>query len=411
MFAVSFAYLVVHRWAAPPQRTGDYAMHFTSGMLRTLKDYWTWSVGPAYLWTPFRAPAWLAPLGVALVSLGLLAFLVREWRSGSRTAPFFLAWYLIAIAPVLPFRDQRMDYYLYIPVIGLCWLGGQAFAEGWRAAGRYRAAAAALALLYAAMVVPRSVAASDYNHRLAERVRNLVEGVAGAHELHPDQTILLEGVDTDLFYSAILDHPFRALGFENVYLAAGSGRNIAPHPDWGDPAEFILPPDVTAKALDERRLVVYDVRAPRLRNITSEYSARPRSAELPRLVDAGNPLEAYLLGPEWYGIDGDHRWMPKRASLRIGGPRAPGQRLYLRGYCPTGALQEGPLSVTVTVNGAVLEPAAVHPGENSFALSFPLPAPVAGASEMEVVVEVGRTFRLPPDNRDLGLAFGAFEVR
>jgi len=38
-----------------------------------------------------------------------------------------------------------------------------------------------------------------------------------------------------------------------------------------------------------------------------------------------------LSGPEWYAIDGNHRWMPGRATLRIGGPSAATQQLYVHG--------------------------------------------------------------------------------
>ena len=59
------------------------------------------------------------------------------------------------------------------------------------------------------------------------RVRNLVEGVARAHELHAAQAILLDGVDTDLFWNGVLDRPFRLFGLDHIYLAAGTGT--VPH--------------------------------------------------------------------------------------------------------------------------------------------------------------------------------------
>jgi hypothetical protein len=158
--------------------------------------------------------------------------------------------------------------------------------------------------------------------------------------------------------------------------------------------------------------VVYDVRGPRLRNITTVYAALPRdSGGLPLRVDAASPLTSYLLGPEWYPSDGDHRWMPRRASLRMGAPPTRGQKLYLHGSCPDEQLKDGPLPVTVTVDGVTLPATAIRPGENAFELSFPLPDSVAGKQEMRVTVEVGRVFRPASDPRELGLVFGAFEVR
>jgi len=411
--AVSIVYVFAHNALAPAQKTGDYAMHFTGAMARTLGKYWTWSVGPTFLFTPLGLPKWMLPAGVAMVSLGLVVFLAAKLRqSGApRAALFCAAWYAVTIAPVLPLRDHLTEYYVFLPVIGLCWLGGWALAEAWRSGGRARVAATSLAALYAFMMVPEVLAASDWQYRITVRVRNLVEGVARAHELHPNQAILLDGVDTPLFWNGILDRPFRLFGLDHIYLAPGSEQRIDQHPDLGDINEFILPADVTAKALERDELEVYDARGPRLRNITQAYAAMPHDTKLPLRVDAASPLASYLLGPEWYPSDGDHRWMPKRATLRMAAPASVGQKLYLRGYCPEEQLRNGPVTVTVMVNGSNLPPAAIHPGERTFELSFPLPDPVAGSPELQVTVEVSRTFRPATDPRDLGLAFGVFEVR
>jgi hypothetical protein len=343
---------------------------------------------------------------VALVSLGLAAFAARK----GRMAVFCLAWFAIAIAPVLPLRDHVSDYYAFVPAIGLCWLGGCALAETWRSPMWTRFAAVGLAGIYLLIMMPRTLAASDWNYRLTARVRDLVEGVARAHQLHPTQTILLDGVDSTLFYNAVLDHPYRLLGIDHLYLTPGSERHIEAHPELGDVGEFVLAPDVAAKALDSDEVVVYDVRGPRLRNITSTWASQPREPGLPLRVDVGSPLAAPLLGPEWYAPEDNHRWMPKRASLRMAAPTAPGEKLYLRGYYPADELRNGPVTVTVTVNGSTLTPMALSGGGN-FELALPLPAAVLGQSAMQVAVEVNRTFRAGADIRDLGLTFGEFEVR
>jgi len=119
----------------------------------------------------------------------------------------------------------------------------------------------------------------------------------------------------------------------------------------------------------------------------------------------------YLLGPEWYESDGDHRWMPQRATLRMGAPPSAGMKLYMRGACAEDLLRAGPLPVKVTVNGIALPPAEIRPGETSFELSFPLPDSVVGKPDMHVTVESGRSFRPASDPRELGLAFGTFEVK
>jgi hypothetical protein len=406
MFVPSIVYAVAHAVAAPAPKTGDYAVHFTGAMLRTLGQYWTWSTGPVYLWTPVDAPKWVVGLGAAVVSLGLAAFLVRK-RGPSL---FCLVWFLVTIAPVLPLRDHTTEYYVFLPLIGLCWLGGWAAVEAWHAGTPARTAAIALAAIYVLMVLPQAVLGSRWNYDISIRVRNLVEGVAGAHERHPREAILLEGVDTDLFWNGVLDRPYRLLGLDHVYLAPGSERDIEAHPDLGDIGEYVLPAEVALRGIERGELVVYDVRGPRLRNITAEWTARPRESAPPLRVDAGSPLTAYLLGPEWYGVDADHRWMPRRATLRMGAPAEAGRKLYLRGACPEDMLRQGPVTVTVTIDGTPLPTASIGPGAE-FELAFSLPASVAGRREMQVAIESSRSFVPPSDPRELALAFGVIEVR
>jgi hypothetical protein len=230
--------------------------------------------------------------------------------------------------------------------------------------------------------------------------------------LHPGKAILLVGVDTSEFWGAVRHNPFGLVGVDHVYLAPGSEERIEAHPASGAIGDFILPEQAVERALARDEVVVYDVAGPRLRNITSLYASLPRQTAKPPLrVDAASPLIDYLLGPEWYPSDGDHRWMPLRATLRMGAPDAPGRALHLSGDCPDEQLRAGPLSVMVTVDGVELPPAAIRPGENAFDLAFPLPPQAAGRPEMLVAVEVSRTIRPASDPRDLGLAFGVFEVR
>ena len=406
MFLASAVYLVVHAKAAPVGHDPAYRLHFTGSMLKTLAKYWAWTVGPVGFWAPIPVPHWLIPAAVVVVSLGLLAFAAAR----GRLAIFYLSWFVIAIAPVLPLRDHMDEYYAFVPAIGLCWLGGWALAEYWGSRTPKGLLAAALAVVYLLIMLPRTEAASDYNYRLAGRIRKLVEGVARAHQLHPSQTILLDGVDSELFYYAVQDRPFQLLGIDHVYMTPGSEKNIEKLPEMGDLNEFLLPPGEVSKGLDNDEVAVYDVRGPRLRNITSTYASQPRDLGLPLRVDVGSPLAGSLLGPEWYAPEGNHRWMPKRASLRMAAPQAAGQKLYLRGYYPAGQLRAGPLTVAVTVNGLAIAPKSLSSGGN-FQLAFPLPAAVVGQSALQVTVEVSRTFRAGADIRNLGLAFGEFEVK
>jgi hypothetical protein len=199
-----------------------------------------------------------------------------------------------------------------------------------------------------------------------------------------------------------------------VYLTPGSGAALQWQEDWGDPGDFILPPGPVIWGLEHDAVVVYDATGERLRNITRMYTASAPTRlkpETPRRVDAGNPLFAYLLGQGWYPVDGDHRWMGGRGVLRIAGPRKAGEKLWLRAGCTEEQTASGPLTLEIKADGLVLPQARVTRGNESFELSFPLPAQLAGRDAMEVSLAVPRTVRPAGDERELGLVFGVAEVR
>lgn len=403
MFAVSAVYTGVHMWAAPAPRAGDYAMHFDGSILRTLEILWAWSLGSTYLASPLGLRHWMMVAGVSILSLALAWLVWQEWRAGRRAIVFGLLWFLVTIGPLLPLRDHITEYYVYLPVIGLCWLGGWALA-------RYpRIPVYTLAGLYAFLTVPQLLVSTEWNHNLTDRAKNLVQGIASAHQHHPKQQILLFGVDGDLFWNAVADRSYHLLGINFVYLAPGSQNRIPAHPNGTDVSDFVLPGSIVTRSLDRNQLVVYDVRGPRLRNITTVYAAMPRDQSLPLHLDAADPLAADLLGPEWYPVDANHRWMPKTATFKMGAPAAHGHSLWLHGNTSDAQLHDGPLILTVTVDGLALPPAQIQ--SSSFDLHFGLPDKVVGNREMQVTIQVNRVFRPPSDPRDLGLAFGTFEVR
>ena len=409
MFAVSAAYVAVHSLKAPPPSAGEYALHIGGSMFRTLGTYWMWTVGPTYGSTPLQVARWVVPAGIALVTLALLGFAAWQWRSG--VAAFFLLWFVVTLSPMLPLRDHITEYYVFVPAIGLCWLGGWGVCRACRAGIAPGIAAGAVVVVYGFLQIPQLKASTAWNYNLTVRSRNLVEGVAGAHEQHPSQSILLYGLDGDLFWNVVRDHAFRLAGMEQVYLSPDTAQNMEGHPEWGSPDHFILPEQSVIRALSRSQLVVYDVRGPQLRNITTLYSSLPHNDHLPLHVDVGNPLMSDLIGPEWYREEGGYRWMPRRATLKMGGPQGPNQKLHLLFYCSDEGLKGGPFDVTVQVDSDTLPAFRVEPGHNDFQPEFALPSHLVGRAEVHVAIEVSRTFRPPADARDLGLAFGVVEIR
>jgi hypothetical protein len=255
------------------------------------------------------------------------------------------------------------------------------------------------AAAYLATSAPAAFAYAQFYAARSHRAENLVLGVARAVQLHPFKAILLTEVDAELFYVGILDNPFPLVGKPTVNLAPGSEQQIAAVPGIGDPAPWILPAVATQRALNRSAVVVYSAAGPQLRNITSTYQVAQLSRATPRRLDAANPLLDYLLGSGWHQSGGNHRFMAKRATVRLAG----GKQLRLSGMCVE------PVEVTVAVDGVSLP--ARHLNKGDFALDYKLPPAAAGRESIEVAVEVSRTIRPPADGRDLGLAFGTFEVQ
>ena len=160
-------------------------------------------------------------------------------------------------------------------------------------------------------------------------------------------------------------------------------------------------------------MVIYSAAGPRLRNVTRAYGAIARAqwspTEAPRRVDVGDPLFAGQLGPEWHRIEGRYRWMPRRATLRLGGPRSPEEKLYLSGFCPESHLRKAPVAIRVTVNGRKLAAATLT--EQQFKFFFDLPDDLTDITDLEVMLEVDRVLDPTGDGRELGLVFGVIAIR
>ena len=416
LFAASGAYALLHRALAPGTREGPYAMRFDGSILSTLATYWYGGFGSMRL-ASLEVPPWLSALGLAapwILSLAMALFLGLRLRRGQWAVLWPLAWFLAVIGPVLPLRDHISDYYNAIPTLGLALLGGWAFTAAWNAHLAGKAAAVFCAALYLATSAPVARATVRYNFERSRAVRDLVLGVARAHEIHPGKVILLNGVGTDRFWAGMNDKPFRLLGIDDVWLTPGSENTIQAFPALGDVSQFVYPAAATLRALRQKQAVVYEAGGPRLRNVTQTYANMAPlrlKATLPGHIDAGNPAFAEQLGDGWYPAEGGYRWMAKRASLRLGVASSTGLRLFLKGFCPATQLSKGPLHLQIFIDGQVYPPVTVSRPDEEFSFSFTLPAVLKNKDFVEVVLEVDRTVVPPADGRELGLAFGNFALR
>jgi hypothetical protein len=406
LFIPSVAFALIHRWVSPPA-SGVYKLHFGRPMLATLLTYWKWTLGPSFLAKLTPLTDLLVATSTLLLSAGLLGAAAWGMWKRDRRPLFFLGWFLLLIAPFLPLSDHITPYYSFLANIGLAMLGGWALAQAWERPQFWRPLAVGLALLYFAFSVPASARTTRWEFERARRVRQVVLGVQHAHELHPSQAILLDGVDEDLFFILMVDRPFPLVGTSEVYLTPGAEKRIPARPEYGDPADYTIPPGPAWHALMEDQAVVYSVEGERPRNITSAYTNRmPAAWESlrPARVDVANPAEAYLLGPGWYKIEHDHRWMPRRATVQLPGPPAAGGKLHLAGVAGPSAT-----SVSVEVDGAKLGEKPISSNQ-AFDYEFQMPASAIGKPAVEVVIATDHTLRVGADQRELGLAFGTVEI-
>src|SRR5437773_3191483 len=325
LFIPSAVFTAIHRAVAPTVDAPAYAMRFDFTILNTFWKYLAWARGVDHFSGRHLAPVWMWSVGTGAILIGLAAFTVVQVRRGKNAALFFAAWFAILLTPVLPLHSHLSEYYLTLPTIGLAMLGGWGLASAWQSPWRY--GALGLLLIY---LVPLPVIRAETRSRylLTRKIARMVMGVEDARRLHPGQIILLSQVSDELFWNGILDSPFRLVGVSDVYLAPEEESTVIPHPELGDVREFILPAAATLDAVNTGKAVVYSAAGDKLKNITGVYGSTSQlhlRGETPRRVDVANDLLAYLLGKSWYPRDEQHRWMPKEATVRLGGPRTAGQ--------------------------------------------------------------------------------------
>jgi hypothetical protein len=416
LFLPSLVYAFVHFHFAPTPVSGPYQMHWDARMWGTLWAYWQWTLGPLRLnVVGINPPYWFVLTVNSLLTAGILGFVLVQLRKRNRVPAFLLLWFFLLLAPVLPLVDHFSDHYLTMPTIGLAVLAAWGLAEAWKSHWYAKTAAVLIAVLYLGSSIPVGRAVTRWNYQRSRASRNLVEGLIRAHELHPNKAILLTGVPSDLFWSTLSDKAHWLVGLRNVYLTPGSEAAIEAHPEVGEVSEYVLPSAVALRALDQDRAVVYSADGERLRNVTSLFQTTARARwgqpELPSRVEVGNALFADQLGPTWYAIEDTFRWMPKRATVVLRGPAAPGARLFLNGYFASRPGKAVPLNVTVGVDGSTVGQAALTQPDAVFELNFPVPPEAVGKPKIEVAIEVDRTFVAPSNPRELGLVFGSIAVR
>jgi len=418
LFGASILFWILHSAFVPKQHEGIYSVHFDSSLPGTLITYWKWALVPRD-WLDWHGGqhrfALLATITVVALTAAILVYVAYAALRRNFAPAFGLACFLLLLLPVLPLTEHVSYYYLTLPSMGLALVGAFAAASAVRTGWWARLIAGLLLALYLFVQAPYAAWACNWWYLRSQRVEGVVLGALAVRQAMPEKTLVITGVDEVIFDGAFWDGAFRAFGVSGVYADPGQretlmANNVMENQDlsnlFPDPADF-------QRGLLQHRVVVLSVTGPVLMDVTSRFEAQAQSSPplSPRRVDVANALAADYLRGEWYGPEGNHRWMGKKAGAVLAGPVSQAEQLHLAGYCPGAQVAAGPLLGKVLVEGEEVGQLRLTQGNAGFDAAFPLPSKLVGKPSIEVTLELARTFRAPGDLRDLGLTFGSFEIR
>jgi hypothetical protein len=340
----------------------------------------------------------------ACVTLALAVFVISRLLRREFAAVFYVGWFLLLLAPMLPLPNHLTEYYLAIPMAGLAWLGGWGIITAWRSGRAARVVAVVLAALYLNGSAREIAASTRWYRERAEKMRTVVFGLSDQARLHPGSAFVIEGVDDDLYHSGFKDDPFRLLRLDRIYLA-GDARDVVDR--------FVINPERALGLVQAGQMRALSFSPEGLRDVTDQYEAMLIAGSVTvrhDFVDVGNPLYALLLGPTWYRAEKGFRWMPRSASVRISGPRSPAGKLHVTGFAPEALFADGLPVLHFRIGERDIGTATVSKPD-VFVLDFPVPADLAGQNQIEISIEVNKVLHPGGEQRDLGMIFGTFEFR
>jgi len=417
LFIPAVLFAALHYAIAPRFTDPAYRMYFDRDLPGTFFQLLTWALGPIRIGER-GLPRWgrFGIRATAVIGVGLLIFTVRRLWVRDRLPLFLIGWFVIIITPLVPLKNHVTEYYPAVPAIGLAWLGGYGFASAVKSRSYLcapRIAALILAGLYIGGNYAEIRAETIWRRVHSRRLQNALVRAEEIHRAKPWTTVLLDGVDVELFSAGLSDSPFRLFGMPQVYIMPANMEELekspAPlrHLEWywiseSDAHRLLESGDGLALSIGNG--TVYDT--------TGRYRAVFRDRPVGELtrVDVGNPAHAANLAGDWYRIESGYRWMGSSATVRLGGPARKGEHLSISGFVPKTVLAAGPIHLAVSVDGTPVGQLAINYPDQIEA-AFPLPDSCVGKPAITVGLSVDHTVTVPNDARKFGMVFGHFEVK
>jgi hypothetical protein len=415
LFLPSILFTIFHILYVPLPTDDAYKMHLDLGMFTTAWKYWAMAVAASRPDLVDWRPLWLGLAGAIAITAWLVFFAAKKARERDWLPLLLLGCFFVLLLPVLPFKNHFTEYYVISPSIGLSILMALAIVSVWRSQSKaLRAGAVILTALYLVVSISDSYIVHEYYYRRGRGLHHLIDALAAERKTVRAPVVLLSGIDSDCFWSGFPDDVFRLIGVSEVYLVPGTEGGIDRHPEWGGISRFVISRKDAWQALRDKRAEVYALDGRRLKRLTSDYQQRLGQqylAEHPNFADAGDPLFASRLGPTWYAEENGFRWMPKTATIHLAAPKTANPILLVTGYTPDAVVSKQPQEVAFRANGRKVGSLELKIAGEHFEHEFPLPADLAGKSDVELSIEVAHTVEAPGETRTFGLVFGTFTIR
>jgi hypothetical protein len=406
-FAPALLFVFAH-WKLIPKETRPevYRMYFDASMLESLALYWRMMLGSVKLTDLVPDAASLSEPALWIVSVASLgSALWASWKRDWRPL-FYLLFSLALIAPMLPLRDHRSDYYLAAASLGFAMLLGSlpVLWLGWAGRVGYGLSFAVLLMyLYPSWLVQQ--ATINWYLETSYPVRTLLRGMEQAIKLHPDKLILLTQLPEEVYLNSMDQDALRLVGASRVRFAPGEGPVGS---------KYRIAPASAQVAFSKEAVIVYAFEPRQLRDVTRQWErgkALSLAGGLSPFISSDEPAfdDQFLSG--WYPPDKGRRWMGARAEVRLGGPFSSKSILYVEGYCPESVFDSAPQPLALEVLLPGHAPVRLPVNKGSFSVSTPVPPDLWAVETLQVVLRSTHTVHPPGESRDLSFVFGSVGVR
>jgi hypothetical protein len=405
----ALVFTAIHFLLIPKSPSPVYKMTVDWGIVSNLWHYAFKAIGPTDLmqYTQDVPGPWAWWISVSTAAAIAVFLSVCAWKRDWLPFPG-AAWFVLFLAPLLPLQNHVSEYYTTIPSAGLAMLIGWAFARAVQSNWGLRAVAVLIAAGFVWCETLQTQAMEQWYRTHSGQMHMFLNGIDELAHRRQVESVLVAGVDDELYISGMLDDPFRLYGIHSVYLLPGSESAIHSVPK--DEIKLRTDRDTADRMIASGNTVVAAFDGRGVVDVTEVYRAMLQGRSKLTSVQMRDPFAASRLGAGWHDVENGYRWMARKASLKLDVPDAGASaHLLVNVYSPRTLLDQagGKLELRASIDGAPSVTRAVVEGRQQ--LDFgPLSKDMAGKKQLEITLEVSHVVVPPNDGRELGVA--VFEI-